>query len=289
MFTSAYAVIDLFMDSIYYRDSNILLMQQRHQDRYKYFHELANTARKYYIDYLRRYTTITPVSRILEIGCGEGGNLLPFAQLGCYVMGIDISTTRINQANEFFKNEKQEATFVCQNFIDIVAPQSTDEQFDIILIHDVIEHIEPQYKQAFITHIKHFIKPNGVIFFGFPAWQNPFGGHQQITRGFASKLPFIHLLPNPLYRGLLKLSNISQNAIDELMSIKRSKMPVEKFERLANDCGYNIVNRSLWFINPHYRQKFGLKPRRMWKWASLIPYFRNFYTTSAFYILKIKQ
>ena len=177
-------------------------MQQRHLNRYKYFQELANTAREYYINYLQQYISITPYSRVLEIGCGEGGNLLPFAELGCYVKGIDISQTRIEQAKDFFEEEKQQGIFICQNFINTPIPQSDNERFDIILIHDVIEHIEPQYKQAFISHIKHYINPKGIIFFGFPAWQNPFGGHQQITRGFVSKLPFIHLLPNPLYRGL---------------------------------------------------------------------------------------
>ncbi len=58
-------------------------MQQRHSDRRTYFNELARTAQDYYIDYLQQYTSITPDTRILEIGCGEGGNLLPFAQMGC--------------------------------------------------------------------------------------------------------------------------------------------------------------------------------------------------------------
>ena len=73
-------------------------MQQRHSDRRTYFNELARTAHDYYIDYLQQYTSITPNTRILEIGCGEGGNLLPFAQMGCTVKGIDISKTRISQA-----------------------------------------------------------------------------------------------------------------------------------------------------------------------------------------------
>ena len=261
-------------------------MQLRHSNRLQYFNELANTTREYFVDYINAHFKLSKKNRILEIGCGEGGNLLPFAELGCKVKGIDISKTRIEQAREFFEYYNAAGDFVCQNFISAEKPQTEDERFDIILIHDVIEHIEPNFKHEFICNIKPFLRKNGIIFFGFPAWQNPFGGHQQITRGIASKLPFIHLLPNPIYSGLLKMSKVPQNAIDELMSIKRSKMPIEKFERLAIDCGLSIINRSLWFINPHYKQKFGLKPRRVWKWASHIPYFRNYYTTSALYILK---
>lgn len=262
-------------------------MQLRHSNRLQYFNELANTTREFYIDYLNNHFNISNKCKVLEIGCGEGGNLLPFAELGCEVMGIDISKTRIVQAQEFFEYYNASGKFFCQNFITADKPQSDDDRFDIILIHDVIEHIEPDFKHEFVSNIKPFLRKNGIVFMGFPAWQNPFGGHQQITRGFASKLPFIHLLPNFMYKGLLKMSNVPQNAIDELMSIKRSKMSVEKFERLAKECGFSIKNRSLWFINPHYKQKFGLRPRRVWKWASLIPYFRNFYSTSAFYILNI--
>lgn len=261
-------------------------MQQRHSDRRTYFNELARTAHDYYIDYLQQYTSITPNTRILEIGCGEGGNLLPFTQMGCTVKGIDISKTRISQARQFFNEEKMQAQFICMDFITADKPQCDNERYDIILVHDVIEHIEPNNKADFINNIKPFLKHDGIVFLGFPAWQNPFGGHQQITHGFASKLPFIHLLPNLIYQGLLRLSGASQATIDELMSIKRSRMPIERFERLAAHCGFAIINRSLWFINPHYKQKFGLKPRRVWKWASHIPHLRNFYTTSAFYLLK---
>ncbi len=261
-------------------------MQLRHSNRLQYFNELANTSREYYIDYIKHHFNLSSNCKILEIGCGEGGNLLPFALIGCEVIGIDISETRIEQAKEFFNHYNSAGTFVCQNFITAEKPMCDDDRFDIILIHDVIEHIEPDFKHEFINNIKPFLRNDGIIFFGFPAWQNPFGGHQQITRGFASKLPFIHLLPNFAYKGLLRLSKVPQNAIEELMSIKRSKMPIEKFERLAKNCSLSIINRSLWFINPHYKQKFGLKPRRVWNWAAKIPYFRNFYSTSALYILK---
>ena len=264
-------------------------MQLRHSNRLQYFNELANTARGYFIDYIKNHIDISTKTRVLEIGCGEGGNLLPFAELGCNVKGIDISKTRIEQAREFFEYYNTSGEFVCQNFITTEKPNSEEDRFDIILVHDVIEHIESPFKAEFIRNIKPFLRKNGIVFFGFPAWQNPFGGHQQITRGIASKLPFIHLLPNFMYKGVLKMSGVPQNAIDELMSIKRAKMPVEKFEKLAHRCGYSIINRSLWFINPHYKQKFGLHPRRVWKWASHIAYFRNYYTTSALYILNIEN
>lgn len=261
-------------------------MQERHQNRRQYFIELANTAREYYIDYLRPYKQLGPGTRVFEIGCGEGGNLLPFAELGCEVVGVDLAQSRVDQAKDFFASFGQPGTFFCRNFIEADKPQTEEERFDIVLIHDVIEHIEPPYKPTFFTHILPFLKQDGIVFFGFPAWQNPFGGHQQIIKGFASKTPYIHVLPNPLYRGLLRMSGASDSAVGELMSIKRSQMPVEKFERLAREAGYDILDRTLWLINPHYKQKFHLKPRLLWPAFAAIPYLRNYYTTSAFYLLK---
>lgn len=78
-------------------------MQQRHIDRFSYFNELAMTSRDYYINYLEKFITIERGMNILEIGCGEGGNLLPFAEKGCNVTGIDRSAERISQAKDYFR------------------------------------------------------------------------------------------------------------------------------------------------------------------------------------------
>ena len=77
-------------------------MQQRHIDRYSYFNELAITSRDFYIDYLEKFVAIKRGLNILEIGCGEGGNLLPFAEKECNVTGIDCAASWIHQAETFF-------------------------------------------------------------------------------------------------------------------------------------------------------------------------------------------
>lgn len=264
-------------------------MQQRHLDRWQYFNELANTSRKYYIDYLKSYIPITPETKVLEIGCGEGGNLLPFAELGCYVKGIDLNAGQIEKAKIFFDEKGQNGDFCAENFLNYPPQSNESNLFDIVMVHDCIEHIEPDGKRDFFLKIIPLLRENGIVFFAFPAWQMPFGGHQQICKSKISKFPFIHLLPAPLYKGLLKLCKEKQSIIDELLSIKRSKMPVEKFERLAKETGYDIITKQLWFINPHYEQKFHLKPRKLNSFVAKLPWIRNFFTTSAFYLLKYKN
>lgn len=262
-------------------------MQQRHLDRQAYFNELANTSRDYYIDYLRKFIPIEKGSRVLEIGCGDGGNLLPFAEIGCHITGIDRSETRISQATSFFLSTNHTGNFIDIDFFEMKASDEEDK-YDIILIHDVIEHIEK--KDSFIKHVRNFIADDGVIFWGFPAWQMPFGGHQQICRNkLCSMLPFIHLLPECIYHTILKMFGEKKSCIDELIDIKRCKISIEKFEELMRDNNLRIADRCLWFINPHYKQKFNLKPRKLYGFISHIRYVRNYFSTSCFYITDMSK
>lgn len=258
-------------------------MQNRHLDRQQYFSELANTSREYYVSYISDFASAQN-KKILEIGCGEGGNLLAFAEIGCDVTGIDRSEERISQANFFFSDIKSKYKFLCIDFFDMTCVDETD-RYDIVLIHDVIEHIAQ--KDRFFSHIKQFVAKDGFIFWGFPAWQMPFGGHQQICRSkVCSMLPFIHLLPEIVYRYILMISRESKSCIDELIEIKRCGVSIEKFETLIKRNNHIVIDRCLWFINPHYKQKFNLKPRKLYGVISQIKYIRNFFATSCFYITK---
>lgn len=261
-------------------------MQQRHIDRFSYFNELAMTSRDYYINYLEKFTTIEKGMNILEIGCGEGGNLLPFAEKGCNVTGIDRSAERISQAKDYFKLSGVSGRFINSDFF-CFNQETEATKYDIILVHDVIEHIDRDKKVAFVLHAKEFLSEYGIIFWGFPAWQMPFGGHQQICRSrFCSKLPFIHLLPLSLYKMTLLLFGENDSCINELLNIKSTKVSIEHFENIIKESDSKRLDRLFWFINPHYKQKFNLKPRKLTPVLSSIRYIRNYFSTSCFYITR---
>ena len=107
-------------------------MQQRHIDRYSYFNELAITSRDFYIDYLEKFVAIKRGMNILEIGCGEGGNLLPFAEKECNVTGIDRSEERISQAISYFKLLGFNGRFIYSDFFDFSSEEDMNK-YDIIL------------------------------------------------------------------------------------------------------------------------------------------------------------
>lgn len=256
-------------------------MQERHSDRRRYFNEQSQTCRNYYIPYIQRVIGNLP-AEVLEVGCGEAGNLLPFAELGCEVVGVDIATPRIQQAQSFFAEHRQKGTFIASDFTRL---KELEKRFPFILVHDVIEHIE--HKKQFLLDIKKYLSSGGVVFIAFPAWQMPFGGHQQIARGrLISHFPFIHLLPGFLYKRLLAICGEQEDTIKELLSIKRTKCTIEMFRNIAKQTGYRLVSEQLYLINPHYEVKFRLSPSKLSNFISAIPYLRNFFSTSCFYILK---
>ena len=116
-------------------------MQKRHSDRQSYFEDSACTAREFYLPYAEKFHHIGTGVNVLEVGCGEGGNLLPFAERGCEVTGLDLSPTRIEQATQFFAQTGYPARFIHADFLKMPIP-SKNERYDVILIHDVIERTE---------------------------------------------------------------------------------------------------------------------------------------------------
>ena len=257
-------------------------MQERHKNRAIYFNELSITSKNYFIPYIQHWHSVETGTDVLEIGCGDGGNLLPFSEMGCRVVGVDIAACRIKDARIFFADAHARGTFYAQ---DIFQLKELERSFDIIICHDVFEHIDN--KKLFLSNLNKYLKPQGIVFMSFPAWQMPFGGHQQICQNpILSRLPFVHLLPMTVYRGVLKAFGENGDCIKELLSIKRTRVSIESFESMLKTTVLRITNRQLWLINPHYQVKFGLSPRKLNKVIAYIPILRNFFSTSCFYILK---
>ena len=259
-------------------------MQERQRDRARYFRELASTSERYFIPYLSDFMRIESGMNVLEIGCGEGGNLLPFARIGCSVTGVDLAANKIANAEAFFAEAGAEGKFIASDIFSIKEFEST---FDLIICHDVLEHIGD--KSGFMSGVGRYLAPGGLAFIAFPAWQMPFGGHQQICRSrVLSHLPFFHLLPAPLYRLVLKAGGEEDYRIRELLDIKFTRLPIELFEKLLQALPFEVIDRRFYLINPHYEAKFGLKPRLLPHLMASVPYLRDFFSTSCFYLLRGK-
>ena len=85
---------------------------------------------------------------------------------------------------------------------------------------------------------------------------------------------------------IIRWAGESDDCLQELLSIRETRTTVESFERLVGRSGLTIADRSLFFINPHYKVKFKLPPCRLPRWASALPYLRNFLCSSCWYLLQ---
>jgi SAM-dependent methyltransferase len=170
---------------------------------------------------------------------------------------------------------------VAKDIYKVDADKDLSGLFDIIILKDVIEHIHDQAK--LIGWMKHFLKPGGIVFFGFPPWYMPFGGHQQMCRSRISKLPYIHLLPRSIYRWIL---NRKKEPVEAMMEIRDTGISIERFEKICRKEGYDFLHVRHYLLNPIYEWKFGWKPRKQFSLIRAIPFVRNFYTTCVYYIIQ---
>jgi len=196
-------------------------MFEFHKDKQRYFQMQYQVTKDYIIPFISEEVDLHKQLNVLEIGCAEAGVLKAFTELGHRCTGIELSENRVKLANQFMAEEvaAKQISFICRDIYDIDIEKDLPEKFDLVLLKDVIEHIPNQ--AVFLQRLRQYLKPNGKVFFGFPPWQMPFGGHQQICRHkLASKLPYYHLLPKPLYKGMLQTFGEPEGVVKELLEIK---------------------------------------------------------------------
>lgn len=260
---------------------------EHHENHKMRFDQQVHNAAEFVIPFIEKTLPIQEGLKVLEIGCGEGGVLKPFFERGCLCVGVDLDQPRIDLAHEFLSKEMQTGRMVVmnENVFDTEFKTKYNGYFDLIILKDVIEHIHGQ--EEFMPFMKTLLKEKGQIFFGFPPWYMPFGGHQQIAKKkWTSKFPYYHLLPMPIYVGILKLAGESKHTVDSLIDVKQTGISIERFERITRQSGYHIVNKQLFLFNPIYKYKFGLNPKKQYPFLAALPFLRNFVTTCAYYTIQ---
>jgi len=260
-------------------------MLEFHLDRKKYFDIQVLNAEKYVIPFIQEKFELKKGMRVLEIGCGEAGVLKAFIDKGCYGMGVELDAPRVDHAKEYLKGDVAAGRieFISKDIYQVDAQKELGGYYDVIVLKDVIEHIHDQPR--LIGWMKNYLSAGGVIFFGFPPWYMPYGGHQQMCISWMKKIPWIHLLPKSIYGWLLRMN---KESADDLLEVKDTGISIERFERICNEQGYKIENKTHYLLNPIYEWKFGWKARKQIGLIKAIPFIRNFFTTCVYYLIKVK-
>jgi len=139
-------------------------------------------------DLLRGFP-IASGTRILEVGCGEGGNLtnllrrdLPHSS----VVGVDLFEQKV----AFASKADIPAIFVCGDALDL---PFKDSAFDLVLCRDVLHHV--QNRERALHELRRVCRPGGVVWIVEPNGRNP--------------LMWLLAVIRPHERGLLKNSTVS--------------------------------------------------------------------------------
>lgn len=263
-----------------------MALKQHKDDKLRYEQQVDNS-RSYVLPFIAETKQLGPGINVLEIGCGEGGVLVPFAEAGCNCVGVDLNPIRIDYANDFMADyvKKGQVEFLYKNVYDDDFLARFKNHFDVIILKDTIEHIPEQ--ELFIPYLKNLVKRDGQIFFGFPPWYMPFGGHQQLAYKKIAMMPYYHILPKAIYKGMLKIFGEDEGVIRELMEVYDTRISIERFERILRKSGLDVKNKQHYLINPIYKYKFGLNPVKQSRIVSAIPFVRNFVTTCVYYSVGI--
>jgi SAM-dependent methyltransferase len=112
-------------------------------------------------------------SRVLELGCGDGGNLLSLAQAlpGASFVGVDAAASAVERGNELARAAGlHNVELRC---IDIEAlPESgeLDGPFDYILSHGVYSWIPPRVRVALLASVRRHLESMGVAYVSYNAY-----------------------------------------------------------------------------------------------------------------------
>jgi len=260
-------------------------MYEFHTNTQWYFEMQTLNAEKNVIPFIEEKLPLVSGMKVLEVGCAEGGVLRAFVKRGCFGVGVELNEPRLEKAMELNQDiiEDGNVKFIAKNIYDESFESEFASEFDLIILKDVIEHIHDQEK---IMHqFKKFLKPGGHIFLGFPPFNMPYGGHQQVAQSkIFSKLPYTHILPMPIYKWFMRIVG---EAPEQFVEVKETGISTDRFERIVKNEGYIFVNSRHYLFNPIYEFKFGLKPRVQFSFITSMPHVRDFLTTCVFYLIKI--
>ena len=148
---------------------------------------------------------------VLEVGCGEGGNLvnlLSETDSGATIVGLDLFKEKVAFANAHVAR----ARFVCG---DAVALPFRDHAFDAVLCRDVLHHLE--VREPALRELRRVCKPGGAVWILEPNGDNP------LMRLLAALRPH--------ERGLLRnsvgsLHDLVRGQLGEVRTESRQPLPV---------------------------------------------------------------
>ncbi len=143
------------------------------------------------LNLIRRYVELEG-ARVLDIGCGIGTYVKKLSEISGEVYGVDIDAKRV-------QNGKAKGLSVA---VSERLP-FTDGSFDVVLLNEVIEHVEDDAET--LQEACRILRPGGHVVIYAPNRLYPFETHGVYLgkRYVFGNIPLVNYLPNVLRRRLV--------------------------------------------------------------------------------------
>ena len=209
--------------------------------KFKILHQIKSHRMTYILDQIKNKNIKN--LKVLDVGCGGGIICEPLARLGAKVTGIDFAPNNIIAAKIHSKKNKLKINYINKD----IEKSELDEKFDIILMFEVLEHLD-NWKKT-IKNIKKNLNKNGLIIIS------------TINRNLLSKLFAINIAENILhwipkgthdYNKLIKPEELKKILLKEKFNFNNIKglvfNPLNREWKLSKNyminyfCTANLIN-----------------------------------------------
>jgi len=219
---------------------------------------------------------------VAEFGCHAGGIVQALATDGrvasCvgYELKHDVLSASPFVSDESFRLEQRD-----------LLELDAEEQFDLVLLCEVLEHV-PDTKHL-ISVAARALRPGGHMLVTFPPYWSAFGGHQQVASTWLRLVPYAHYLPAAAFFRLAAVHDnpymSAASAIDDMASVRRTRLTLRIAERAFDAAGFETVARDFWLVRPEHEIRFNVR-RRHARVVGGVPGLREGVVMGATYLLR---
>ncbi len=138
---------------------------------------------------------------VVDVGCGDGRNLIALAKAGLQCAGVDISLTALSNASQKLLSQNLNAFLLAGRCNDL---PFADHTVDVLTCFDLFGQLESP--EAFLNEAQRALSPGGIIFINaFTINDSEYGKGEKVGHhSFKYKNTLFRFFEEEEFRGLLR-------------------------------------------------------------------------------------
>ncbi len=120
------------------------------------------------------YLADTMNMKVLDVGCGQGRNLLFLAKEGHHLTGIDYNEQALDKIALIAQKESLENIQLIKSDLNNPLPDELGGDYDLIISTVSLQFLDPDRIEGLLTHLRAITKVGGMHILVFPIAKSPF-------------------------------------------------------------------------------------------------------------------